>query len=412
MYLKRRLKISDFYQNGLVATLHNFSERKIEELEKDILEFSKFRPITLILPSLYSEIKGKALPNIVNEISKINYLQNIVIGLDKADESEFINAKKFFSKLPQKHKILWHDGPNLKKLDKKLADNNLAPQEMGKGRNVWYCMGYILALGNTEAVALHDCDILTYKKELLSRLVYPVANPKFNFDFCKGYYPRISKNKVKGRVSRLLVTPILRALEKTIGNKEFISFIDSFRYPLAGEFSFRRRVLKDIRIPYDWGLEIGVLSEMYRNFSGNRLCQVDIADKYDHKHQNISFDDKSTGLSKMSIDIIKVLIRKLASQGEVFSMSIFRSLKATYFREALDFVQIYKKDAMMNSYEIDVHEEESAVELFARNIMEAGQTFLDSPMESPNIPTWNRVDTAFPNFLDELKNTIELDNKG
>jgi len=376
------------------------------------LEFSKFRPITLILPSLYSEIKGKALPNIVNEISKINYLQNIVIGLDKADESEFINAKKFFSKLPQKHKILWHDGPNLKKLDKKLADNNLAPQEMGKGRNVWYCMGYILALGNTEAVALHDCDILTYKKDLLSRLVYPVANPKFNFDFCKGYYPRISKNKVKGRVSRLLVTPILRALEKTIGNKEFISFIDSFRYPLAGEFSFRRRVLKDIRIPYDWGLEIGVLSEMYRNFSSNRLCQVDIADKYDHKHQNISFEDKSTGLSKMSIDIIKVLIRKLASQGEVFSMSIFRSLKATYFREALDFVQIYKKDAMMNSYEIDVHEEESAVELFAKNIMEAGQTFLDSPMESPNIPTWNRVDTAFPNFLDELKNAIELDNKG
>ena len=376
------------------------------------MEFSKFRPITLILPSLYSEIKGKALPNIVNEISKINYLQNIVIGLDKADESEFINAKKFFSKLPQKHKILWHDGPNLKKLDMKLADNNLAPQEMGKGRNVWYCMGYILALGNTEAVALHDCDILTYKKDLLSRLVYPVANPKFNFDFCKGYYPRISKNKVKGRVSRLLVTPILRALEKTIGNKEFISFIDSFRYPLAGEFSFRRRVLKDIRIPYDWGLEIGVLSEMYRNFSGNRLCQVDIADKYDHKHQNISFDDKSTGLSKMSIDIIKVLIRKLASQGEVFSMAIFRTLKATYFREALDFVQIYKKDAMMNSYEIDVHEEESAVELFARNIMEAGQTFLDSPMESPNIPTWNRVDTAFPNFSDELRNAIELDNKG
>ena len=376
------------------------------------MEFSKFRPITLILPSLYSELKGEALPNIVSEISKINYLQNIVIGLDKANESEFINAKKFFSKLPQKHQILWHDGPNLQKLDKKLGDNNLAPQEMGKGRNVWYCMGYILALGNTEAVALHDCDILTYKKDLLSRLVYPVANPKFNFDFCKGYYPRISKNKVKGRVSRLLVTPILRALEKTIGNKEFISFIDSFRYPLAGEFSFRRRVLKDIRIPYDWGLEIGVLSEMYRNFSGNRLCQVDIADKYDHKHQNISFDDKSTGLSKMSIDIIKVLIRKLASQGEVFSMAIFRTLKATYFREALDFVQIYKKDAMMNSYEIDVHEEESAVELFARNIMEAGQTFLDSPMESPNIPTWNRIDTAFPNFLDELKNAIELDNRG
>ena len=92
-------------------------------------------------------------------------------------------------------------------------------------------------------------------------------------------------------------------------------------------------------------------------------------------------------------------------------MSIFRSLKATYYREALDFVQIYKKDALMNKYEIDVHEEEIAVELFAKNIMIAGQVFLDSPMESPNIPTWSRVDTAIPNFLRELKKTIKNDNE-
>ena len=281
---------------------------------------------------------------------------------------------------------------------------------MGKGRNVWYCMGYILSIGESEAVALHDCDILTYDRSLLARLVYPVANPKFNFDFCKGYYPRISEGKVKGRVARLLVTPLLRALEKTIGNNEFISFVDSFRYPLAGEFSFRRRVLKDIRIPYDWGLEIGVLSEMFRNYASNRVCQADIAENYDHKHQEISFNDDSTGLSKMSIDITKVLIRKLASQGEKFSMSIFRSLKATYYREALDFVQIYKKDAMMNSFEIDVHEEETAVELFAKNIMTAGQIFLESPMESPNIPTWNRIDTALPSFLSDLKKAVAKDN--
>jgi glucosyl-3-phosphoglycerate synthase len=351
------------------------------------------------------------LPRIIDEISKVKYINNIVIGLDKANESEFQKAKKFFSKLPQKHEILWNDGPNLKDLDAKLANHNLSPQEMGKGRNVWYCMGYILSIGEAEAVALHDCDIVTYSRDLLARLIYPVANPKFNFDFCKGYYPRVSQNKVKGRVARLLVTPLLRALEKTIGFNEFISFVDSFRYPLAGEFSFRRRVLKDIRIPYDWGLEIGVLSEMYRNYAGNRLCQVDISDNYDHKHQDIFFNDNSKGLSKMSIDIIKVIIRKLASQGETFSMSIFRSLKATYYREALDFVQIYKKDAIMNAFDIDVHEEETAVELFAKNIMVAGQVFLDSPMESPNIPAWSRIDTAIPGFLKELKEAVEKDNK-
>ena len=383
----------------------------MENIEDELVEFAKFRPITLILPSLFSELKGPALPKIVQEISKVRYINHIVIGLDKANQKEFHEAKKFFSELPQKHEILWNDGPNLKSLDTMLAKQNLAPQELGKGRNVWYCMGYILSVGKAEAVALHDCDIVTYSRSLLARLVYPVANPKFNFDFCKGYYPRVSENKVKGRVARLLVTPLLRALEKTIGFNEFISFVDSFRYPLAGEFSFRRRVLKDIRIPYDWGLEIGVLSEMFRNYAGNRLCQVDIADNYDHKHQDIFFDDNSKGLSKMSIDIIKVIIRKLASQGEPFSMSIFRSLKATYYREALDFVQIYKKDALMNAYDIDVHEEETAVELFAKNIMVAGQVFLDSPMESPNIPTWSRVDTALPGFLSDLRKAVELDNK-
>ena len=391
--------------------MHNFSERSNEELEKELLHFSKFRPITLILPSLFSELKGPALPKIIDEISKVKYLKNIVIGLDRANRNEFIEAKNFFKNLPQKHEILWNDGPNLKKLDNQLEKHNLAPQEMGKGRNVWYCMGYILALGDCEAVALHDCDIVTYNRNLLARLVYPVANPKFNFDFCKGYYPRVSNKKVKGRVARLLVSPLLRALEKTIGFKEYISFIDSFRYPLAGEFSFRRRVLKDIRIPFDWGLEIGVLSEMYRNYASNRLCQVDIADVYDHKHQDISLGDNTKGLSRMSTDIIKAVIRKLASQGETFSMSIFRSLKATYYREALDFVQIYKKDALMNNYELDVHEEETAVEMFAKNIMTAGQVFLDSPMESPNIPSWNRVETALPNFLRDLKRAIELDNK-
>ena len=134
MFSKWRSIISDFYQNGIVATLHNFSNRSYEDLEKKLINFSKFRPITLILPSLYSELEGNALPNIINEISKVRFLKNIVIGLDKATEKEFKDAKIFFSKLPQKHEILWNDGPGLKRLDSQLSKQNLAPQEMGKGK--------------------------------------------------------------------------------------------------------------------------------------------------------------------------------------------------------------------------------------------------------------------------------------
>jgi glucosyl-3-phosphoglycerate synthase len=187
--------------------------------------------------------------------------------------------------------------------------------------------------------------------------------------------------------------------------------MDSFRYPLAGEFSFRKDVLNDIRIPSDWGLEIGVLSEMYRNYANNRLCQVDIAKTYDHKHQDLSLGNDEGGLSKMSIDITKAVFRKLATQGETFTTETFRSLKATYYRIALDFVETYHNDAVMNGLKLDIHGEEQAVEMFAENIMKAGQHFLERPMERPFIPSWSRVASAMPDVFERLKEAVELDNK-
>jgi len=401
--------MADFYQNGIVTTLHNLSERSVEDLETELVGFSKRRPMALILPSLYSELEGTALPHIIDEITKVPYLSQIVIGLDRADKEQYKHALSFFGELPQDHRILWNDGPRLQALDAELSALGLAPKELGKGRNVWYCMGYILATGKAESVALHDCDILTYDRSLLARLIYPVANPQFNYEFCKGYYARVADGKINGRVSRLLVTPMLRALKRVIGNTSYLEFMDSFRYPLAGEFSFRRDVLNDIRIPSDWGLEIGVLSEMHRNYSSNRLCQADIAKTYDHKHQDLSADNDQGGLSKMSIDITKALFRKLATQGETFNTERFRSIKATYYRIALDFVETYHNDAIMNGLELDIHSEEKAVELFAHNIMKAGESFLDNPMETPFIPSWNRVVSAMPNVLDRLKTAVEED---
>ena len=287
--------MADFYQNGIVTTLHNLTNRTTDSLEAELTEYARVRPLGLILPSLFSELQGAALPQIINQICEVGYLSEIVIGLDRASLEEYQHALKFFSKLPQHHRILWNDGPRLKALDAELRALDLAPTEMGKGRNVWYCMGYVLASGKAESVALHDCDILTYDRQLLARLVYPVANPQFNYEFCKGYYARVAGDKLNGRVVRLLVTPLLKAFKRVLGNTDYLDYMDSFRYSLSGEFSFRRDVLNDLRIPSDWGLEIGVLSEMHRNYASNRICQVDIANAYDHKHQDLSLDNRPGG---------------------------------------------------------------------------------------------------------------------
>jgi glucosyl-3-phosphoglycerate synthase len=402
--------MGDFYQNGVITNFHNLTRRPVEELERELVGFSRQRPMSLVLPSLYSELEGEALPSIIQELTQVPYLSEVVVGLDRADEKQFEHAREFFSKLPQHHRILWNDGPNLRGIDKLLREKDLAPTEPGKGRNVWYCYGYVLASGKAEAVAMHDCDILTYKRDLLARLIYPVANPNFSYEFCKGYYFRVNDNRLGGRASRLLVTPLLRALKKVVGRVEYLEYLDSYRYPLAGEFSLRADAFNDIRIPSDWGLEIGVLSEVKRNYETNRLCQVDIADQYDHKHQPLSLESQSTGLAKMSMDISKALFRKLATEGIVFNKETFRSIKATYYRIALDFIETYHNDALMNGLYIDRHGEEQAVELFAQNIIDAGNHFLENPMETPFIPSWNRVVSAIPDILEQLYDAVEADN--
>ena len=403
--------MGDFSQNGIVSTLHDFGTKSTTEIEKDLLNFSKERKMELILPCLYSELDGSALPNIIDQISKTKYLNHVIIGLDKASESQAKKAWKFFNKINVPFTILWNDGPKLKKLDNELKKKNLAPNQMGKGRNVWYCIGMCIARDTARSVALHDCDIKTYDRRMLAKLFYPVVNPLFNFEFCKGYYPRIANNKMNGRVARLLVGPLLTALEKTIGQSDYLNFMKSFKYPLAGEFSFRRNVLPELRISSDWGIEVGILSEMQRSFSPNNICQVDLADAYDHKHQDLSIDDETKGLSKMSIDIIKTFIKKLATQGNSFSRETFRSLKATYYRSALDLIDIYRSDAAMNGLKFDSHKEEEAVELFAVNIMKAGEAFYINPMDTPFIPTWSRVKSAIPDFLVRLNEAVSEDNK-
>ena len=402
--------MGDFYQNGLVTTLHNLQNRPYQELEQKLMNFSRKRPMSLILPCLYSELQGPALENIINELCKVPYLEEIIIGLDKANEDEFKHAKQYFSRLPQHHRILWNDGPRLRAVDRLLVDMKIAPREMGKGRNAWYCFGYFNASDRSEAVALHDCDIVTYSRHLLARLFYPVVDPTFNYKFCKGYYFRADNQKLNGRVVRLLVTPLLRTLRKFFGNDPFIDYLDSFRYPLAGEFSMRADVTKTIRIPSDWSLEVGILSEVIRINAIGRICQVDIADRYDHKHQVLSEADPNMGLSKMSTEISKAIFAKLATNGKVFSRGLVRSIKATYYRVALDFLDQYHSDAILNGLTLDRHAEEMAIDLFAANVYRAGEMFLDNPMQIPTIPSWKRVVSAVPDIYNRLLEAVEVDN--
>src|SRR5512139_3001150 len=306
--VRKKQCMSDFFQTGAVATLHRLGPTDLPRLERELQEFAKETPIALVLPCHINEVGTKALRGIARELARVRYLKQIIVGIDGArGVRQWHKARHFFGQLPQKPTLLWNDGPRMTALFKRLEDAELSAGPGGKGRNVWTCFGFVLASEQARMVAVHDCDILTYNRELLARLCYPVAHPSLGFDFCKGYYARVT-NQLNGRVMRLMVTPLIRALKSILGAHPFLVYMDTFRYPLAGEFSLDLDLVRRLRIPYDWALESGTLAEVFRNAAPRAICQSELCDNYDHKHQELSSRDPERGLNKMAVDITKTLI--------------------------------------------------------------------------------------------------------
>jgi glucosyl-3-phosphoglycerate synthase len=401
--------MSDFYQTGIITTLHQIGKSSLERIETELHDFSKTRPIALVLPALYSEFEGPAMPGIVQELAKVKYLHEIVLVLDKASEKDFMRVREFMSPISTDIRIVHNDGKRITEVYETLSRNGLDAGQRGKGRSAWLAYGYVLARAKSDVIALHDCDIVNYTREMLARLCYPVANPNLDFVFCKGFYSRVT-NKMHGRVTRLLMTPLIRSLQQLIGLHDFLVFLDSFRYPLSGEFAMVTDLARVNRIPSDWGLEVGSLAEVHRNYSHRRVCQVDIAATYEHKHQDLSAEDPEKGLMKMTIDICKSIFRTLASEGVIFSDGLFKSLSVSFLRSAEDTIMKYEADAAINGLEFDRHAEARAVEAFTRAIDQAAKVFMENPMGSPLIPNWNRVTSAIPGILDMLKKAVDEDN--
>jgi len=402
--------MADFFQTGAMATLHRLGEPGVERLEAQLRKFVEDMPVALVLPCHVREIGTPALKNILHELDKVDYLKEVVVGIDGATPLTWRKARAFFAKSRHNPTLLWNDGPRMKKLVSKLVSADLNPGKTGKGRNMWLCYGYVLAAGQSKVIAAHDCDILTYSRELLARLCYPVANDSLGFDFCKGYTARFT-HKLNGRVMRLMFTPLIRSLESIIGPHPFLNYMDTFRYPLSGEICVDLDVVRRTRMPSDWGVEVGMLAEVFRVTSPKAICQVDLADRFDHKHQELSPRDTTKGLNKMATDIARCIFRTVAAEGIRLDSGLFDTLLSAYLRKAEDTIRFYHADAEINGLAFDRHQEELAVATFVRGIRTAAREYMDDPLGEPLIPNWNRVESALPEFLDEMRVAVESDNK-
>lgn len=403
--------MADFFQNGCITTLQKVGDRSLESMEKDLKKVSKKRNMVLMLPALYSEFETPAMHGIIEELKQVKYLYKVILGLDRADEKQFKEVKKIMSQLSVPCDVVWNDGPRIQALYDVLRKEKFSSLDVqGKGLNVWTMIGYALTDKDAYAFALHDCDIVNYSREIVARLMYPIVLDGLDFEFNKGYYSRVT-HKLHGRVTRLFYTPLIKSIKKVFGDSTYLVYMDSFRYALSGEFAFIRSLARGIRISPTWGLEVSTLSEVYRSTSNKRICQSEIMDTYEHKHQDLGSKDSGGGVMRMANEIAQTIFRVMSQQGVVISSASLQTLLATYFEESRQAIYSYNALAKLNGLEYNRQSEIEAAEIFQEALQLAGETFFQDPMGVPSLSAWITVRSVLPDFSDAFAEAVALDNK-
>jgi len=284
----------------------------------------------------------------------------------------------------------------LEKLKKKGLD---VTGMSGKGKDLWLAIG--IASLELNAIAIHDADIVSYSDVLPTKLLYSVVEPRLDFWFSKGYYARVNleNRKIYGRIYRLFINPLLAALQKKLSHSStFIRYLQSFRYTLSGEMALYSDLALNLRIPSDWGLEIGILAELYRNASNKRICEVDLG-FFEHKHKKIVTES----LLNTAEDSLITLLRTLTeTEGIDVSEAFLLSLQVTYRRFAQDRIRQYHAEAVCNFLDYDRHEEETSVDALSEVIIHAGKRYMNKPT-SAQLPDWLRTISAMADAREKLR---------
>ena len=395
------------YKQELITTIHDLG-CDVEKLSDRLTELSQNQPTAVLIPSLYEELERPAIVRIRDQLCQCPFVNNVVICLYAQTEAEYIRAVKFFEPLPQPTFVLWENGPRITNILKKLQDLGLdLLQFRGKGRAVWLGLG--LASLNATAIALHDADITTYDRSYPLKLLYPLLEQEFGIAFSKAYYARLGENprSLHGRVTRLFVTPLITTLMELFGYRDYLRYLNAYRYPLSGEFALNSDLALTTRIPGNWGLEVGLLAEVYRSVALKRIAQVDLG-FFEHKHQTLG-NSANEGLQKMCRDILRSVLRTLTETEQVvITIDHIRAMRVKYRRQAQNLARQFFVDARFNHLHYDRHLEEATLERFERVILQAGEQYLNDPTGT-QIPDWTRALAVIPDLREQFQDAVITD---
>ncbi|MEB3321781.1 MAG: glycosyl transferase [Synechococcaceae cyanobacterium] len=378
----------DFLQDA-ITTVHQY--RPLDErVRREFALALKRRRTVIVIPCLFEEFGRPALALIRDVLAGFPHLAGLVVALAAADGEEVEAARRFFADLPFPVQVLWTNGPAVRDLLEGVQAAGLdVIGPPGKGWAVWQGLG--VASLEAEVIGLFDADIRTFTPAYPVRMLAPLLDPSHGIAYVKAFYSRLSleEGRLQGRATRLFVAPLLECLEQLMGSSPFLRYLQAFRYPLAGEFAFTSDLAVNLRIPCDWGLEIGLLSEVYRHVAIQRIAQVDLG-LFDHKHKEVG-GTAGEGLRRMCAEILASLLRGLMEhESKALPMEQVSALEVVFRRIAEDRVRQHHLDARINGLPYDRHREEDTVKEFSALLRPGCRAFMNHP-GGFRMPSWSRT---------------------
>lgn len=203
----------------------------------------------------------------------------------------------------------------------------------GKGEALWKS----LLVTHGDIVAWIDTDIVNIQPHFVFGIIGPLLlNPAIQF--VKGFYKRPLKvgDKMQagsgGRVTELTARPLLNL---------FYPELSGVIQPLSGEYAGRRGALERASFYSGYGVETGLLIDVFEQYGLGAIAQVDLLERIHHNQE-------LEALSKMSFAIIQTVLHKLETRYERSiiedvnkTMKLIRYENGEYF---LDVEEIAEQD--------------------------------------------------------------------
>ncbi|MFP8953786.1 glycosyl transferase family 2 [Natrialbaceae archaeon A-arb3/5] len=354
------------YVQERIATLHDFDGGESGKIAAGNRE-RVVGETTVVVPITGREHESPAAERVFTELEALDPAAVFVPVRASADRIDPVREWLDSFSLPIR--VLWCNAPDVETL---LSEAGLAGS-FGKGRDVWLALGPAAAAG--DYVVVHDADARSYEVEHVHRLLAPLT---MGFSFAKGYYARIEDDRLYGRLFRLFYEPLVAALTAE-NDAAILDYLGAFRYALAGEFAATADLVRELRAPRAWGLEVGTLGDAFDHAGFEGTAQVDLG-RHVHDHRAVAGDD---GLEGMSREVAAELLRVIEERGVE---PAYDELPARYRAAGERLIEQYRADAAFNGLEYDPVDERAQLARYAGALSPPGPDrrlppWTDAPFE-------------------------------